>query len=190
MRERGGGVLVDGCFFLVDARPPRDSRVTQLGAQNSPRSAWFAGFLRKAAAAAERAGAITIVDEVQSGFGRSGGLSMWAFERENASGNPEPANPGADFGDRKSGAGNPEAVFAPQILTFGKPAGNCFPLAGVYNPPPPPTTPHSPINPPHTTPQSYKPPIKHPPVICWCVCVCAIRCRWSIVRFGFGFGLT
>ncbi|KAJ1483043.1 pyridoxal phosphate-dependent transferase, partial [Baffinella frigidus] len=48
------------------------------------------------------AGGVCIADEVQSGFGR-GGL-MWGFSHSGVT---------------------------PDMVTFGKPAGNCFPLAGV-----------------------------------------------------------
>ncbi|WP_245615215.1 aspartate aminotransferase family protein [Muricoccus aerilatus] len=61
-----------------------------------------AGFLAEAAAAARAAGALFIADEVQPGFGRTGG--MWGFERHGAE---------------------------PDIVTMGKPMGNGHPVAGL-----------------------------------------------------------
>jgi 4-aminobutyrate aminotransferase-like enzyme len=49
-------------------------------------------------------GGICVSDEVQSGFGRSGSGKMWGFELQGV---------------------------VPDIVTMGKPMGNCFPLAAV-----------------------------------------------------------
>ncbi|MCZ8280281.1 MAG: aminotransferase class III-fold pyridoxal phosphate-dependent enzyme [Acetobacteraceae bacterium] len=62
-----------------------------------------AGFLDKIAKRVRRAGGVVIADEVQSGFGRTGG-AMW--------------------GHQFSG-------FVPDIATMGKPMGNGHPIGGV-----------------------------------------------------------
>jgi len=61
-----------------------------------------AGFLASAVAEIRKAGGVFIADEVQSGFGRTGG--MWGFSRHN---------------------------LIPDIVTMGKPMGNGHPIAGV-----------------------------------------------------------
>ncbi|MBU2962639.1 aspartate aminotransferase family protein [Citreicella sp. C3M06] len=61
------------------------------------------GFLRPAAKAVQAAGGLLIADEVQPGFGRTGG-GFWGFERHGV---------------------------APDIVTMGKPMGNGFPMAGM-----------------------------------------------------------
>ncbi len=65
------------------------------------------GYLARAFEHARAAGAVRIADEVQVGFGRVGSR-MWAFELQNV---------------------------APDIVTFGKPAGNGHPLGGVITTP-------------------------------------------------------
>nr|WP_242390255.1 aspartate aminotransferase family protein [Polymorphum gilvum] len=62
-----------------------------------------AGFLREAAGVVKRAGGLLIADEVQPGFGRTGG-GLWGFERHGVT---------------------------PDIVTMGKPMGNGFPMGGV-----------------------------------------------------------
>lgn len=61
------------------------------------------GFLDKAIAAVRKAGGIVISDEVQSGFGRTGG-HMWGHQR---------------------------AGFVPDVVTLGKPMANGHPVGGV-----------------------------------------------------------
>jgi 4-aminobutyrate aminotransferase-like enzyme len=61
------------------------------------------GFLRPAVEAVRGAGALFIADEVQPGFGRSGG-QMWGFARHG---------------------------LVPDIVTMGKPMGNGHPVAGM-----------------------------------------------------------
>ena len=65
-----------------------------------------AGFLAPAVAAVRAAGGLFIADEVQPGFGRTGG--MWGFARHN---------------------------LVPDIVTMGKPMGNGFPMGGVVTRP-------------------------------------------------------
>ncbi|MEI3850731.1 MULTISPECIES: aspartate aminotransferase family protein [unclassified Ensifer] len=62
-----------------------------------------AGFLDGAVAAVRKAGGLVIADEVQPGFGRTGG-HMW---------------------------GHQKAGFVPDIVTLGKPMGNGHPIGGV-----------------------------------------------------------
>ncbi len=66
-----------------------------------------AGFLKEAADVVHRAGGLLIADEVQPGFGRTGG-SLWGFERHGVT---------------------------PDIVTMGKPMGNGFPMGGVVTRP-------------------------------------------------------
>jgi 4-aminobutyrate aminotransferase-like enzyme len=61
------------------------------------------GFLGEAVAAVREAGGIFIADEVQPGFGRTGG-QMWGFQRHGV---------------------------VPDIVTLGKPMGNGHPMAGM-----------------------------------------------------------
>jgi len=61
------------------------------------------GFLAKAAETIRAAGGLFIADEVQAGFGRTGG-HMWGFERHG---------------------------LVPDIVTMGKPMGAGYPLAGL-----------------------------------------------------------
>jgi len=61
------------------------------------------GFLDKAIAAVRRAGGLVISDEVQPGFGRTGG-HMWGHQR---------------------------AGFVPDVVTLGKPMANGHPVGGV-----------------------------------------------------------
>ncbi|OLP62614.1 4-aminobutyrate aminotransferase [Xaviernesmea oryzae] len=65
------------------------------------------GFLQMAAALVHRAGGLLIADEVQPGFGRTGG-GLWGFERHG---------------------------ITPDIVTMGKPMGNGFPMGGVVTRP-------------------------------------------------------
>ncbi len=65
------------------------------------------GYLARAFELARAAGSVCIADEVQVGFGRVGSR-MWAFEMQNV---------------------------VPDIVTFGKPAGNGHPLGGVITTP-------------------------------------------------------
>lgn len=65
------------------------------------------GYLQRAFEFARAAGSVCIADEVQVGFGRVGS-HMWAFETQNV---------------------------VPDIVTFGKPAGNGHPLGGVVTTP-------------------------------------------------------
>jgi 4-aminobutyrate aminotransferase-like enzyme len=62
-----------------------------------------AGFLAPAVAAIRAAGGLFIADEVQPGFGRTGG-HMWGFERHG---------------------------LLPDMVSLGKPMGNGYPLAGL-----------------------------------------------------------
>ena len=62
-----------------------------------------AGFLQEAVAEMRKAGALFIADEVQPGFGRTGG-HMWGFQRHG---------------------------LVPDIVTLGKPMGNGHPIAGM-----------------------------------------------------------
>jgi 4-aminobutyrate aminotransferase-like enzyme len=62
-----------------------------------------AGFLAPAAAAIRAAGGLFIADEVQPGFGRTGG-QMWGFERHG---------------------------LLPDMVSLGKPMGNGYPMAGL-----------------------------------------------------------
>ncbi|WP_454746938.1 aspartate aminotransferase family protein [Ciceribacter selenitireducens] len=66
-----------------------------------------AGFLKRATDAVHRAGGLLIADEVQPGFGRTGG-GLWGFERHGVT---------------------------PDIVTMGKPMGNGFPMGGVVTRP-------------------------------------------------------
>lgn len=66
-----------------------------------------AGFLKAATDAVRRAGGLLIADEVQPGFGRTGG-GLWGFERHGVT---------------------------PDIVTLGKPMGNGFPMGGVVTRP-------------------------------------------------------
>jgi 4-aminobutyrate aminotransferase-like enzyme len=61
------------------------------------------GFLQEAVAEVRKAGALVIADEVQPGFGRTGG-QMWGFQRHG---------------------------LVPDIVTLGKPMGNGHPIAGM-----------------------------------------------------------
>lgn len=61
------------------------------------------GFLDKAVAAVRKSGGLVIADEVQPGFGRTGG-HMWGHQR---------------------------AGFVPDVVTLGKPMGNGHPVGGV-----------------------------------------------------------
>lgn len=65
-----------------------------------------AGFLKPAAQAIREAGGVFIADEVQAGFGRTGG--MWGFSRHDV---------------------------LPDIVTLGKPMGNGYPIGGVVTSP-------------------------------------------------------
>ena len=65
------------------------------------------GYLEATFAAVRAAGGVCIADEVQVGFGRVGS-HMWGFETQGA---------------------------VPDVMTFGKPAGNGHPLAGVVTTP-------------------------------------------------------
>jgi 4-aminobutyrate aminotransferase-like enzyme len=65
------------------------------------------GFLRPALDAVRAAGGLFIADEVQPGFGRTGG-GLWGFERHG---------------------------IVPDIVTLGKPMGNGFPMGGVVTRP-------------------------------------------------------
>ncbi|GBD48030.1 aspartate aminotransferase family protein [Methylopila sp. Yamaguchi] len=62
-----------------------------------------AGFLAPAVEATRRAGGLFIADEVQPGFGRTGG-AMWGFQRHGVT---------------------------PDVVTMGKPMGNGIPIGGV-----------------------------------------------------------
>jgi 4-aminobutyrate aminotransferase-like enzyme len=62
-----------------------------------------AGFLAPAAAAIRARGGLFLADEVQPGFGRTGG-QMWGFERHGV---------------------------IPDMVSLGKPMGNGYPLAGL-----------------------------------------------------------
>ncbi|MBA3911004.1 MAG: aspartate aminotransferase family protein [Rhodobacter sp.] len=62
-----------------------------------------AGFLAPAVEAIRRAGGLFLADEVQPGFGRTGG-QMWGFERHG---------------------------LMPDMVSLGKPMGNGYPLAGL-----------------------------------------------------------
>lgn len=66
-----------------------------------------AGFLKGATDVVHRAGGLLIADEVQPGFGRTGG-GLWGFERHGV---------------------------RPDIVTMGKPMGNGFPMGGVVTRP-------------------------------------------------------
>lgn len=66
-----------------------------------------AGFLKGATEVVHRAGGLLIADEVQPGFGRTGG-GMWGVERHGVT---------------------------PDIVTMGKPMGNGFPMGGVVTRP-------------------------------------------------------
>jgi len=66
-----------------------------------------AGFLKGAADVVHRAGGLLIADEVQPGFGRTGG-GLWGFERHGVT---------------------------PDIVTMGKPMGNGFPMGGLVTRP-------------------------------------------------------
>jgi 4-aminobutyrate aminotransferase-like enzyme len=61
------------------------------------------GFLAEAVAVMHKAGGVFIADEVQPGFGRTGG-QMWGFQRHG---------------------------IVPDIVTLGKPMGNGHPMAGM-----------------------------------------------------------
>lgn len=61
------------------------------------------GFLTEAVAAARKAGALFIADEVQPGFGRTG-AALWGFERHEVE---------------------------PDFVTMGKPMGNGFPMSAM-----------------------------------------------------------
>jgi len=65
------------------------------------------GFLQKAAAVVRAEGGLFIADEVQPGFGRTGG-GLWGFSRH---------------------------AIVPDIVTLGKPMGNGFPMGGVITRP-------------------------------------------------------
>ncbi len=65
------------------------------------------GFLKKAVDVARAAGGLFIADEVQPGFGRTGG-GMWGFSRHG---------------------------LIPDIVTMGKPMGNGYPIAGLVTRP-------------------------------------------------------
>lgn len=62
------------------------------------------GYLRDVYRYIRAQGGVCVSDEVQSGFGRSGSGKMWGFELQDV---------------------------VPDIVTMGKPMGNCFPLAAV-----------------------------------------------------------
>lgn len=66
-----------------------------------------AGFLKAALDVVHRAGGLFIADEVQPGFGRTGG-GLWGFSRHG---------------------------IVPDIVTMGKPMGNGFPMAGLVTRP-------------------------------------------------------
>lgn len=66
-----------------------------------------AGFLGPAVQAAKEAGGLFIADEVQPGFGRTGG-GMWGFARHGV---------------------------MPDVVTMGKPMGNGYPIAGTVTRP-------------------------------------------------------
>ncbi|MDE8350204.1 MAG: aminotransferase class III-fold pyridoxal phosphate-dependent enzyme [Acidocella sp.] len=66
-----------------------------------------AGFLQQAAAVVRQSGGLFVADEVQPGFGRTGG-GMWGFARHD---------------------------IVPDIVTLGKPMGNGFPMGGVVTSP-------------------------------------------------------
>ncbi|SIR42870.1 4-aminobutyrate aminotransferase [Rhizobium sp. RU20A] len=70
------------------------------------------GFLQKAVDVVRRAGGVLIADEVQPGFGRTGGdergEGLWGFQRHGV---------------------------VPEIVTLGKPMGNGFPMGGVVTRP-------------------------------------------------------
>jgi 4-aminobutyrate aminotransferase-like enzyme len=62
-----------------------------------------AGFLAPAAASIRKAGGLFLADEVQAGFGRTGG-QMWGFQRHGV---------------------------IPDMVSLGKPMGNGYPMAGL-----------------------------------------------------------
>lgn len=66
-----------------------------------------AGFLQAAAQVVRDAGGLFIADEVQPGFGRTGG-GLWGFDRHG---------------------------IVPDVVTLGKPMGNGFPMGGVVTRP-------------------------------------------------------
>ena len=66
-----------------------------------------AGFLTDAVAVVRRQGGLMIADEVQPGFGRTGG-HLWGFQRHD---------------------------LVPDIVTMGKPMGNGYPMGGVVTRP-------------------------------------------------------
>jgi len=72
------------------------------------------GYLESCAKAVREAGGLYVADEVQTGFGRLGSSSYWAFQYRHS---PE----------------DPEVV--PDIVTVGKPFGNGIPLAAVITTP-------------------------------------------------------
>lgn len=73
------------------------------------------GYLPSLYAAVRRAGGAVIADEVQTGFGRVG-PSFWAF---------------SEMGNEGNGSGDSGRPVVPDLMTFGKPAGNGHPLGGV-----------------------------------------------------------
>ena len=88
MRSKGirlAGMIADS-IFSSDGVYPGDS-----------------GFLSEAVAAVRAAGGVYIADEVQPGFGRTGG-TMWGFQRHRT---------------------------VPDLVIMGKPMGNGYPISGV-----------------------------------------------------------
>jgi 4-aminobutyrate aminotransferase-like enzyme/Ser/Thr protein kinase RdoA (MazF antagonist) len=81
------------------------------------------GYLAAAYRHARAAGAVTIADEVQVGFGRVGS-TFWGFQTQEALAEA-----------RGGGGGGPRTPVRPDIVTMGKPIGNGHPLAAVVTTP-------------------------------------------------------
>lgn len=113
--ERGARALIADAVRRVEAAGPATllaESILSCGGQVVPPP----GYLRALYAAVRRAGGVVVADEVQTGFGRVG-PAFWAFSEVGE----DPDSPG-------------EAV-VPDLVTFGKPAGNGHPLGGVVTGP-------------------------------------------------------
>ncbi len=115
--EHGARVLVAEAVRRVEDAGPATllaESILSCGGQVVPPP----GYLRALYAAVRRAGGVVIADEVQTGFGRVG-PAFWAF---------------SEVGDDPDSPGDP---VVPDLVTFGKPAGNGHPLGGVVARPEP-----------------------------------------------------
>ncbi len=101
------GAVEDACASLLDSGFGTAALIVDTIFSSDGIFAEPSGVLGPAVAAVRKSGGLFIADEVQPGFGRTGG-GMWGFERHG---------------------------IIPDIVTMGKPMGNGFPMAGTVTRP-------------------------------------------------------